>query len=655
MNDIYNPISELRIISDFGNIFDTDCGYIIPLYQRAYAWEEKQLTQLIEDIRDITDDSNYYIGTLIVSKQSNKYEVVDGQQRLTSLYLLLNCLGFEVKNSLTFACRKKSNDTLEKIQDLLNDNRDRYDADDIESSIMSGIKIIRALIEADDFNREDFINKLSRVILYRIELPEHTDLNRYFEIMNTRGEQLEQHDILKADLMSALPREEQDAFAGIWDAVSDMTGYVQMHFISKDNQLRTDLFTWEWNRLPPSDWNSYLKAYSNAGYRTTDRSSTIEDIINPDHKIEEFDGEREDGKRVRFESIIEFPFLLLHTLKVFICVNNITSVDDKKQLMPEQTDDKRLIDSFNGVIENGLINNNRIAEDKAGFAREFIVCLLRTRFVFDMYIVKREFTDDNPAGNWSLRCLERLKKEGTYRNTLFIKFRQWESTNDWANKTNLMLQSALRVSYNSAKTMHWLTYLLTWLSENDYAHILSDDKADLDKVTEKFIKQEVIKNFFNVCSDGKFNKGTNTPNVVFNYLDYLLWNRNRNKYSDFVFEFRSSVEHWYPQNPSEGSFDRWEKDEGLDQFGNLCLLQNNINARFSNLSPGSKKESFIDQIAKGSLKLRIMSELTVPHNGMNASEYWKKQGYKAHELEMLKILMDACDVQIEPVFPEIKE
>ena len=88
-DDVVTPI---HIVEGNKSIFDTDMEYIIPLYQRAYAWEDKQLIQLIEDINDIADDMNYYIGTLIVSRQDNLFEVVDGQQRLTSLYLLLNCL-----------------------------------------------------------------------------------------------------------------------------------------------------------------------------------------------------------------------------------------------------------------------------------------------------------------------------------------------------------------------------------------------------------------------------------------------------------------------------------------------------------------------------------------------------------------------------------
>ena len=151
---------------------------------RAYAWEDKQLVQLMEDISDVADDANYYIGSLIVSRQGNKFEVVDGQQRLTSLYLLLNCLGYEVQNTLTFACRDKSNYTLQSIQELIQMNRSKLDMDRIESGIQSGIKILMQEMQKEGFDKDEFCEKLSRVVVYRIEVPENTDLNRYFEIMN---------------------------------------------------------------------------------------------------------------------------------------------------------------------------------------------------------------------------------------------------------------------------------------------------------------------------------------------------------------------------------------------------------------------------------------------------------------------------------------
>ncbi|MDE7430957.1 MAG: DUF262 domain-containing protein [Lachnospiraceae bacterium] len=237
-------VTELHIIGEDNNIFDTEMEYTIPLYQRAYAWEDKQLVQLVEDIQDVADDANYYIGSLIVSQQAGKYEVVDGQQRLTSLYLLLSCLGVKVKPTLTFACREKSNYTLRNIEELLLENRSKLDMDRIESGIQRGVKILSHELGKADFDKDAFMKNLSKVIVYRIEVPENTDLNRYFEIMNTRGEQLEQHDILKATLLSYLNDDaEKGLFAKIWDACSDMTGYVQMHFISKNNAVREAIFS----------------------------------------------------------------------------------------------------------------------------------------------------------------------------------------------------------------------------------------------------------------------------------------------------------------------------------------------------------------------------------------------------------------------------
>ncbi len=640
-------VKELRIIESGQNIFDTDIEYTIPLYQRAYAWEDKQLTQLVEDIYDVHDDANYYIGALIVSRQGNKYEVVDGQQRLTSLYLLLNCLGLTVRNTLTFACRDKSNYTLKNIKELLQENRSKLDMERIESSIQRGLNILAEELNKPEYDKADLLRKLERVVLYRIEVPEKTDLNRYFEIMNTRGEQLEQHDILKATLMSYLQDDLDKAiFSKIWDACSDMTGYVQMHFVSKNNAVRDSLFGGGWNKMPPSTWDTYrssMRASSLEGI-----NHKIKDIIDINFEVDSDDGYIDDDVRVRFESVIEFPYFLIHTLKVLASINGIRHEDGKSPIIAELLDDKKLVDSFTRVIRYGVTDAGSLSVNREQFSKDFIICLLRTRFLFDKYIVKREYANENSEGEWSLKSLyvsgQQTKKKPYYRNSRFIRFREWESTNDWRTKTNIMLQSALRVSYTSPKVMHWITQLLIWMSADDYKHSVRtpDDMAEYSEATESIAKRAVIENFFEVCKDDVFAMGVNTPHIVFNYLDYLIWNSNRKKYDNFVFEFRNSVEHWYPQNPSEGTFEQWK--EGVDQFGNLCIIQRNVNSKFSNMAPEAKKSTFREMIAKGSLKLRIMSELTERNGAQAASLYWKEIMYKRHEDEMISILKTACGI-----------
>lgn len=640
-------VTELHIVDEDHNIFDTDVEYVIPLYQRAYAWKDRQLVQLIEDIQDVDEEASYYIGSLIVSKQSGRYEVVDGQQRLTSLFLLLNCLGVKVKPTLTFACRERSNYTLRNIKELLLEERSKLDMDRIEAGIQRGVKILCHEIGKADFDRRTFLKKLSKVIVYRIEVPENTDLNRYFEIMNTRGEQLEQHDILKAELMSYLSDEaEKELFAKIWDACSDMTGYVQMHFVGKNNSVRETFFGGTWNELPSQNLQEYKKHMKEV--ENEESGCCIKDIIKEDFYIEDDEGYVDRETRVRFESVIEYPYFLLHTLKVFVALKGIKHENKDLKITDELLDDKKLIDAFNRVVFHGVYEAGRIGEHKEKFAREFIICLLRTRYLFDKYIIKREYANDSTEGEWSLKSLhvsgQQSKKKPYYKNTEFVRSGEWTSTNDRRTKTNIMIQSALRVSYTSPKVMHWITKLLVWLSEEDCKHIRNDDITRFDSVAEQIAIAAVKENFFRVCPRGVYAMGVNTPHIVFNYLDYLLWYHDRDgkkKYSDFTFEFRNSVEHWYPQNPSEGTFEQWK--DGVDQFGNLCIIQRNVNSKFSNMSPEAKKSTFKDMISKGSIKLRIMSELTEKKGDKAASLYWKETMYRKHEEEMIGHLKEACE------------
>lgn len=74
----------------------TECFYIIPDYQREYVWTDKEIQQLLDDINDDINDTSmeYFIGTILVSPTEDKkhFEVIDGQQRLTTFFLILCAL-----------------------------------------------------------------------------------------------------------------------------------------------------------------------------------------------------------------------------------------------------------------------------------------------------------------------------------------------------------------------------------------------------------------------------------------------------------------------------------------------------------------------------------------------------------------------------------
>ena len=171
--------------------------------------------------------------------------------------------------------------------------------------------------------------------------------------------------------------------------------------------------------------------------------------------------------------------------------------------------------------------------------------------------------------------------------------------------------------------MHWITELLNWLGDNH------NNPEGLTDEGEK-IATEATKDF---VTDRKYNLGVQTPRIVFNFLDYLLWKKDKGKYSDFQFEFHNSVEHLYPQNPSEdSSITRWDDK---DMFGNLCLISRRENSRFSNLSPKLKCQYYSNIVKKGSIKLRIMGEII----NESSDEEWRRRECEKHQVAMLAVLI----------------
>lgn len=659
-------------------LFKGDDRYQIPLYQREYAWEDKQIRQLIEDVYDVADDAQYHIGSLIVAKKENKgqafFEVIDGQQRLTSLFLLLKILesmniGIEVKRNLSFACREKSNYSLENIIPLI--EKKDYDEKKVDRGILGGIDIFKnelrnvkqklfeeGKISEDHFFEISLIEKLKRVIIYRIEVPDNTDLNRYFEIMNTRGEQLEHTDILKARLMGFLTDSvDRFVFATIWDACSDMSGYVQMHF-KEVEKARDRIFGEKWVSFPSDEWEKYKKINEPIVFKSlpadseekniNDAPVMMLDILRPDFRIQTEDGtvqkkevtngkEKKVEKTVRFEGLIDFSYFLLHVLKVYQ-KEEYGSVTNERLL-----DDKKLLERFkDAYLREGC--------DKSSFSKKFVLCLLRCRFLMDKYIVRREFIEGDNDGEWSLKELQVSGEKGK-RKPYYIKTKSENKETDDFNDCLKMIQSALRVSYTSPKVMHWITDELIWLMERE-GKVKFTLKEFAEK-TESIAINAVKTSFFEKCmiksqaeeTIEKYEMGVDTPHIVFNYLDYLLWKEKFFGYDSFAFEFRNTVEHWYPQNPSEIMFERWKKEDGLDRFGNLCLIQREINSKFSNDAPSAKKSSFKNMIAKGSLKLRRMSELTVDGDGKTADLRWIQSVCEEHEKEMIDKLKKACGRQ----------
>jgi hypothetical protein len=594
-----NP-REIKIISRNGtNIFSSD-KYIIPLYQRAFAWEDTEIMQMIEDIESFTTD-NYYLGTLIVSKQKEeKYEVIDGQQRLTALYLLLTALKVKFDDkAVSFEHRQKSDDTLSKIKS--NEQSDwRKTAD---SGILTGFNVLFKALDEKNERIAKIIKQLKKVNIIRVIVPPNTDLNKYFEIMNNRGKQLEQQDIVKSHLIGMLSnKEEQESFARLWEACSDMSGYVQMHF---DKAEREHYFGDNWDN--PS-YNSFKYCLSTNKTDQAQRRSISEIADSADITLADMDtDDKPDEDNIRFEGFIPFRYFLLHVLKIFE-IEEADAYDDKHEWGGERIDDKKLIQRFKDVFP----------QKQSDKVKRFGACLLWCRFLFDNYMLKREFKGDDTEGKWSLKRLKvywvNFKKRGKY-------YPKSDYVDVQDSLESRMLQSMLRVTYTSWQVMHWVTDFLAWLYFNDY------DSADAVEKLESIAREPVCK----FLTKNNLYAGLDTPHIVFNFLDYLLWQESRQ--SDFQFEFRNSVEHWYPQKPTESN-KKWGEDS-LHHFGNLCLVSSELNSKFSNNLPMAKKANFQKGIERQSLKLREMAKKTT---GTNT---WTEKAAIVHGKEMIEILKSA--------------
>ena len=116
---------------------------------------------------------------------------------------------------------------------------------------------------------------------------------------------------------------------------------------------------------------------------------------------------------------------------------------------------------------------------------------------------------------------------------------------------------------------------------------------------------------------------------MFNFLDYLLWleHQGDEKVKPYEFTFRSSVEHYYPQNPLLG-IDQLAPED-LHSFGNLCLISHEKNSRLSNFTPEQKKGFYLKN-SLDSVKLHLM---------MMQPEPWEAQAIREHYQQMMDVLL----------------
>ena len=600
-------------------------SYAIPLYQRNFSWTYDEIEQLLNDVADAFQEKrdNYYIGTLVVNEENGLFKIIDGQQRTTALNLIALVLKNEFDFNkleavnLTFPARRKSNENIQKL--FIKEKISEDDENELTRGYGHAKDALKKVLGERQLESQSFVDYLfNKVIIFRSILPKDLDLNLYFERFNSRGEQLEAHEILKAQMMAKFGEDQEKAqkFARIWDACAEFDKPVASQFKMRRKradsfQERERIFGWHFSNY------SFHDIYDDIDFYQNERRK-LSDILGKKVNEKIIEVEKDFGE---YTQVIDFPTFLLHVLSIW----------EGTDTSEVQLDDKKLLTLFD------IKNKNQT------WVIKFSEFLLRMKHIFDNFIVRNSNMDSSSRNKdeWFLQkgTYYEYQPNGKAKEHYIVEERFTKNTfsDSEINKNIILLQSMFAVTFTANRDSRWLYEVLQFLFE--HIEELNDQefairfKDFLEKMAVRyaegrlFTEENIIKKYGDISV------------YAFNFIDYILW-KNREelgreykgvKFDHFKFAYRRSIEHWFPQHPNND--ERVEKmdDQFLHSFGNLCIITDSQNSKFGNLVPSAKYKQWEGIFDRQSLKLQIMANIT-------EKTRWESYQIKGLEKEILPMV-----------------
>ena len=582
--------------------------YAIPLYQRNFAWTYDEIEQLLNDVADAFQENrdNYYIGTLVVNKENDIFKIIDGQQRTTALNLIALALkhefGFDRLKAvnLKFPARKKSNENIQYL--FTKQEISEGDENELTRGYGYAKDALKKVLEERHLNPQSFVDYLfENVIIFRSILPEDLDLNLYFERFNSRGEQLEAHEILKAQMMSKFGEDQEMAqkFARIWDACAEFDKPVIKTFQIRSRPNNSDE---EGEKIFGKEFTNFKleSVFEKIRVKKIEQRSLLDAIIQTKYESSSLVNNGVDISN--YTTVIDFPTFLL---QVFFIMegNDETTFDDKK-----------------------LLKIFEIERRDREWVQQFGQLLLTMKHIFDTFIVKSVQLENETE--WQIkRGQYETYQRNENRGWKYVRINYQNNTFDNLNKNIILLQSMFAVTFTANRDSRWLYEILQFLfnhiEELNQTEFASQFKDFLEKMAVRYAEERLF------TEDKSIKKYGAIPVYAFNFVDYVLWkNREELKkdydieFKDFKFAYRRSVEHWYPQNPNGHDGESQLPAEFLHSFGNLCIITDSQNSRFGNSYPEAKLKQWEkeDIFHRQSLKLQMMAEITSKKNRWDIGE-----------------------------------
>ncbi|WP_120845012.1 DUF262 domain-containing protein [Helicobacter pylori] len=258
------------------DILKDELYYQIPIYQRPYQWTEENCEKLLDDLFfNYEDDreSDYFCGSLVLilisedSKKAKTYDIVDGQQRLSTFILLAKVLAdlyndcLDPKNlehlqegwkdrhterkRLSFnTIGSNAEDDFAYALEHFNDSQASKNKNNKNNYLKNAICLKDYLMKKEIKNINSFIEWLySNVVFITITCPDADKALRIFNVLNARGLALNATDIFKGELLKHAKEHEQEEFVSRWNDLSQKCS---------DNDLRIEtLFSWYLTYLNP--------------------------------------------------------------------------------------------------------------------------------------------------------------------------------------------------------------------------------------------------------------------------------------------------------------------------------------------------------------------------------------------------------------------
>lgn len=230
-------------------IFSSDFEYHIPGYQRPYAWTEDETGALFDDLYGFfqtENTENFFLGSIVLIKnEQNRYaDVIDGQQRLTTLSILFAVLADTFDNEdYKMDCKKylqEKGNVLEGIeaqprlflkekdqpffhkyiQNIQLDALGQLDPAVLDTEAKLHIQKNCAVLRksfAEMFSNDDDRLRFTQFLLTRcylvvVSTPSQESAFRIFTVMNSRGLDLLPTDIIKSTVIGSLPKEKQQGY-----------------------------------------------------------------------------------------------------------------------------------------------------------------------------------------------------------------------------------------------------------------------------------------------------------------------------------------------------------------------------------------------------------------------------------------------------------